>query len=227
VLFDLGNTLEYCNMAEHEVFNAIFRELGSPQRGAACIDGAIEATREDFHRRGVCQTKDNFYGFWLEWDSQVLARLGVSGDVERYAREIHARWFDNLRFHIYAEVPETLRRLRDSGLKLAVVSNGSERELEIIMKQAGLDASLFDAVVGADTFGSDKPDRRIFEGALRLLGVAPGEAAFVGDKPETDGGAAKVGMRFFWLDRKGKGGAPEWSERIESLAEMPGLVRPR
>ncbi len=151
----------------------------------------------------------------------MLERLGVAGDVARHAREIHRRWFDSLTFHLYDDAMPALRALRGAGLALAVVSNGSERELAHVMGRCGLDWDLFDAVVGADTFSSDKPDRRIFEGALERLGVSAAEAVFVGDKPETDGGAANVGMRFIWLDRRNAGGP---RERITTLAELPGLL---
>jgi putative hydrolase of the HAD superfamily len=222
VLFDLGNTLERCNLDEHEVFNRIFAQLGLPERKAGEIYAALEATRRDFQARGVHQTKENFDAFWVDWDSQVLARLGVAGDVVQHAREIHRRWFDCLTFHLYDDAMPALRAMKDAGLALAIVSNGTERELAHVMGRCGLDAGIFDAIVGADTFASDKPDRRIFEGALKRLGVSAAEAVFVGDKPETDGGAADVGMRFIWLDRRDAGGA---RERIRTLAELPGLLK--
>lgn len=217
----MGNTLLRCNKAEHEVFNALFERLGIGSKAPDDIYKALEETRLDFQRRGVHQTKESFDRFWIEWDSQVMGRLGIEGDITSYASEIHKRWFDFMTFSLYDDTISTLENLRKSGLRLAIVSNGSETELETVMGQAGLKEDYFEAIVGADTFGSDKPDRRIFEGALQRLGVNAVEAIFVGDKLETDGiGANGAGMRFVWLDRTGKGGAPEWAERIGSLDEL-------
>jgi HAD superfamily hydrolase (TIGR01549 family) len=225
VLFDLGNTLLRCDKAEHEVFNALFEMLGIGAKAPDDIYMALEETRLDFQLRGVHQTKESFDRFWIDWDSQVMRRLGIGGDIPFYAREIHKRWFDIMSFSLYGDTITTMERLRKSGLRLAIVSNGSETELDTVIGQAGLEKEYFDAIVGADTFGSDKPDRRIFDGSLKLLGVSASEALFVGDKLETDGiGAKGAGMRFVWLDRAGKGGAPEWAERIGSLAELPGLL---
>jgi putative hydrolase of the HAD superfamily len=41
-------------------------------------------------------------------------------------------------------------------------------------------------VVISEEVGFEKPDPKIFEVALKELGVKPGEAVYVGDTPETD-----------------------------------------
>lgn len=42
--------------------------------------------------------------------------------------------------------------------------------------------------------GAQKPDARLFHHALAGVGTEPSRTLMVGDRPETDGGAARIGM---------------------------------
>lgn len=71
----------------------------------------------------------------------------------------------------------------------------------------------FRVSIAAHTFGRAKPDPVIFHAACEALGVAPSEAAYVGDDLTLDvDGAQKAGMRGVWMNR---------FER-----ELPAHVRP-
>ena len=55
---------------------------------------------------------------------------------------LHARLMDlYLRLATFPEVPETLRRLKASGRKLAILSNGTPAMLEAVVRSAGLENS--------------------------------------------------------------------------------------
>ena len=59
--------------------------------------------------------------------------------------------------------------------------------------------SLFDVVVISQSEGLTKPDPLIFTRAVERIGVAPGEAMFVGDHPEIDvAGARAAGLVPVW-----------------------------
>jgi putative hydrolase of the HAD superfamily len=47
--------------------------------------------------------------------------------------------------------------------------------------------------------GSVKPDHRIFDAACASLGLAPEHVLMVGDDPQADSGAVRVGIRTFLL----------------------------
>jgi putative hydrolase of the HAD superfamily len=62
-------------------------------------------------------------------------------------------------------------------------------------------------VVVSSEAGYEKPDPRIFLTALARRGAAPEEAAHVGDRMRADvAGAAAIGVRAVWLDRRGTAG---------------------
>ena len=97
---------------------------------------------------------------------------------------------------------DALERAQRLGLRVIVVSN-SDGTAEAGMVDVGL-RPLVDAVVDSDLFGAEKPDRRIFEHALSLAGVAPGAAIHAGDLYAVDVvGAASAGIHPVLLDPYG------------------------
>lgn len=88
-----------------------------------------------------------------------------------------------------------LARLREAGLRTAIVTNGRDRFQRA--KIAAIGASrLVDAVVTSGAFGVAKPDPAIFAEALRQLRTPPGDAAVVGDHAEHDlRPARRMGLR--------------------------------
>lgn len=89
-----------------------------------------------------------------------------------------------LRFGVFPDVPETLVRLRESGLLLIVVSNW-DISLRDVLDELDLLGVLDGAVASAEV-GHAKPERAIFDAALELAGVSPEQALHVGDSPELD-----------------------------------------
>jgi putative hydrolase of the HAD superfamily len=85
---------------------------------------------------------------------------------------------------------ETLRALRNLGLRTAVVSNWDERLLPVL-DGLGL-APLVDRVFVAPQVGWRKPSRDIFLHACRQLEVEPAEALHIGDSASEDVAAARA-----------------------------------
>ena len=84
---------------------------------------------------------------------------------------------------------------------------------------------MFDVVVVSGDIGIYKPDRRIFDEAIRRAGVKNEEAMFVGDHPVNDiEGALSADMqviRMNYGDFKGKGlGKAGVTAEIESITEL-------
>jgi putative hydrolase of the HAD superfamily len=104
------------------------------------------------------------------------------------------------------------------------VTSNWDASLEGTLGELGLRAEL-DGVVSSATSGAAKPDPAIFATALRLAGVAAGEAIHVGDSLEEDiDGARGAGIEPVMLLREGAGPVPAGVRTIRSLAELPGLV---
>lgn len=80
--------------------------------------------------------------------------------------------------------------------------------------------SAFDVTVTSVEFGIKKPDPRIFEHAVSLLGVKTRDCIYVGDDPREDyEGAIRAGMEALLIDRDGR--YPDFTgNRISKLTEL-------
>lgn len=124
----------------------------------------------------------------------------------------------------FPQMVETLRLLRDRGLKLAIVTNASASFQKAAIQALNME-HMFDAIVISEAEDLRKPDRRIFDLTLRRLGVAQAEAVFVGDHPETDIlGAQNAGMRTIWKRDDYWGPCPLADAVIDELDELPAIL---
>jgi putative hydrolase of the HAD superfamily len=173
-------------------------------------------------------------------------------DVERYTGPIEA-WFesvaDELRLSerggladalVYRteslrrilvprpDAEETLRALRDRGLRLGMISNASS-EVSGLWAESAF-APFFDAVLFSADERLMKPDGRIYARMADLLEVEPADSVFVGDGAYRElQGAAEAGMTPVMIraphDEWEHEGTIGWAgPRISSLSEVLALV---
>jgi putative hydrolase of the HAD superfamily len=151
----------------------------------------------------------------------VLALAGVApspGVAAAFAELAEYQARHNLWEHVPSEVPPALRRLREMGLRLALVSNANGT-LKRKLATTGLDGH-FEVVLDSHEEGFEKPDPRLFRLALDRLGVAPAAAFHVGDLYEVDVvGARAAGLRAVLLDEAGLYAGRD-CPRVGSLAEL-------
>ena len=98
-----------------------------------------------------------------------------------------------------------LERLRGSGIKLALLTNGSAEKQWGKIRQFDL-AGFFDHIQVEGDLGFGKPDRRAFGYALAALDVEPEDAWMVGDNLLADiEGAQRAGIFAVWIDAHDSG----------------------
>ena len=100
---------------------------------------------------------------------------------------------------------ETLKWLRESGCRLALLTNGAAeiQRQKIVRFQL---EPLFDLILVEGELGFGKPDERIYRLALTELAASPPETWMVGDNLEWDvGQPQKMGMTGIWVDAAGAG----------------------
>jgi HAD superfamily hydrolase (TIGR01509 family) len=86
-----------------------------------------------------------------------------------------------------------LERFREDGLELAVATSASEKDLEPLLKQAGVQ-DLIDQSTSSDDADESKPDPDIVRAALRRVGVEAGEAVMLGDTPYDVEASGRAGV---------------------------------
>lgn len=100
---------------------------------------------------------------------------------------------------------DTLHTLRERGVQLALLTNGSAGTQRRRVEKHQL-VSLFDYILIEGEFGFGKPDERVYRHALDQLKVLSHEAWMVGDNLEWEVAIPqRLGMFAIWLDIKGAG----------------------
>jgi 2-haloacid dehalogenase len=126
----------------------------------------------------------------------------------------------------FTEVPAVLATLREAGFRTAILSNGSPRMLEALVKRSRLEG-MFDFVLSADAVGVFKTHPRVYQYALDSLGLPASAISFRSSNAWDAHGASDFGMRVVWCNRYGQRrerlpGSPDFE--IRTLAELPALL---
>ncbi len=126
----------------------------------------------------------------------------------------------------YPEVRSVLQRLKQHGMRTAILSNGSPNMLEAAVAGAGI-AKLLDAVLSVEDVGIFKPDPRVYQLAVDRLGVAAGEISFQSSNAWDAVAAATFGMRVAWCNRFGQRRerlTAQPDAELKTLDELPPLL---
>jgi len=129
----------------------------------------------------------------------------------------------------YPRTKRTLIKLKESGLKLAIVSDAPRLQVWTRLVSIGLD-DFFDAVVAFEDTKMRKPLALPFKKVLQILKVRANECLMVGDIPEKDiKGANAIGMKTCFA-RYGSTTQshikPDFSiDKIEELVRVVELLR--
>lgn len=120
--------------------------------------------------------------------TESLRQAGLPPDLAVAGYE---RMLDPTSWARYPDAPDALRRLRDAGVPVAVVSNIAW-DVRPIFTIAGIEDLVADYVLSFRE-GAMKPDEKLFRIACDRIGVDPADVLMIGDSKEADGGAAAIG----------------------------------
>ena len=131
-----------------------------------------------------------------------------------------------LQLNTYPEVPAMLRALKDRGMKLAILSNGTPSMLAAVVRNSGLD-DVFDAVLSVEEVGVYKPHPSVYALAAQRLGIAPARICFLSSNGWDAFSAKAFGFRVLWCNRFGQPAeripaAPDGE--IADLSSLPRIV---
>jgi putative hydrolase of the HAD superfamily len=206
VLFDMGATLvRYDVEFFEEVFHRILSSLNIP-KSLDDVKKAFSSAKNEAEDLNLLSSfgKMKCEEYWNRWDSLVLKHLGIAEHVE-LGKIVQSKWFDSVGCTLYPEVKDVLSELRLRGLKIGLISNGYEEEINLILEKVNLAKATLDVIVGVDTIRQVKPSPDIFKYAISKLDVKPEEAIFVGDTVDVDyRGAENAGLHALLIDRTEK-----------------------
>lgn len=186
IFFDLFFTLVVPRYEENEENNEYF-ELSISR-------GNWEAMAEDeklYHERATGKITDS-----SEIIRKILIEYGISRDksvIENIAKK-RVKRFERSLSNVENNIIKTLEYLFGNTKRMCLISNAD------VIDKAGWASSPIkkyfeDAIFSCD-IGVLKPDKRIYEIALRKMGVEPEKAMFIGDGGSEElRGAKGLGMR--------------------------------
>lgn len=159
----------------------------------------------------------------------IGTKKGIKLDRQQW-RHFAWLWYEPLSKVAKAEsnIIETLTTLKESGIKLGIVSNTfvTGSSLEKHLEQLGL-LNFFPVRVYSYEFAFRKPDIRIFKAAAEKIGEKLENIMFVGDRIKTDiKPAMKAGMHAVLKKAYTNAGKkiPNGATQINGLSELPSLI---
>lgn len=203
-------------------------------RSAAARCGHVLGERSDALAT-LWRDKQIQYTWWRTVQGRHADFWQVTGDALDFTLETMAIANAALRERLmssyltldaFPEVAGVLRRLRDAGLRTAILSNGSPAMLEAAVDGAGI-AGLFEAVISVEDVGVFKPHPRVYQLALDRLQLPAHAIAFQSSNAWDAHAASAFGMQVVWCNRYAQRmerlpGSPD--REVRSLAELPALV---
>ncbi len=128
----------------------------------------------------------------------ALAQLGIArpGLRERLMQLY-------LRLGAFPEVPAMLETLKQRGIRLAILSNGSPPMLDAMVRNSGLE-NTFDAVLSVEEVGVFKPHPSVYGLAAQRLALAPERICFLSSNGWDAYSAKAFGFRVLWCNRYGQ-----------------------
>lgn len=120
-------------------------------------------------------------------------------------------------------IPLALDRLRESGVRMGIVSGKRRRGILRSLERARL-GEYFEVLVGADDLAEHKPHPGPILRAMEALGADPARTAYVGDAPQDMMAAKRAGVRAvaclwgpFARDELALHEPDHWLERVDEL----------
>lgn len=175
VLFDFGGVI-----AEEGFREGLF-DLAD--RYGMDREAVFAAGREAVHGTGYVTGTGSEAAFW-----QALR--------ERYGFKEHdAALTDAIleRFRVRPALLQRVRELGEAGLIRAILSDQTDWLERLDARDGFFDA--FDKVYNSYRLGKSKRDPSLFDDVINDLGIAPGEALFLDDKPEVAERARERGLQ--------------------------------
>ncbi len=187
-------------------------------------DRGVNVTYEQLVRKWEALLVDVYRGRASYWPrlGELLGSLGLDGQARDELIEAAREQDRRLRVErrLFEGVETTLGRLRQAGLRLAVLSDteSSESKVRAMLAELGIEG-FFDAVITSLDIGAAKPEPTSYQAAADALGLDLARCAFVGHDMDELEGAQAAGLLTVAFNYAPGAPADRYVERFEQLFE--------
>lgn len=221
IFFDLDNTLWDFSANSKVIVEKLFYDFDLPGRGIKNFDQFFLNYKQrneflwDAYRYGRKNKEEvRFERFYV-----TLYDFGI--DNRSIAMQMAEYYIQHTR-HLKELLPGAIETLQYLNKKypLHIITNGFNEVQFFKIKNCGLQ-DFFKTITTAESANSLKPDRKIFETALRDANAFANESIYIGDSPEVDGkGALNAGMQFVWFNYNANENQYGFEKNISNLSQL-------
>ena len=226
ISFDAGDTLIHCDPPPAAIYARVLSCYGREVRVRE-VEPVFSAVRSEMllhvppggDRYSSCGGEMEWWGAFVQ---KLLRRLDHPAPWRPVVDDLYAAFASTAVWRLFPEARDTLVRLGELGMAMAVTSNWG-RKLPDVLRDHGLD-SLFRVITVSAREGVEKPSPEIFKATLDRLGIQARETVHVGDSPHEDyEGARQAGLVPVLVDRSGAF-ANDRYRRVGDLSELVDLL---
>jgi putative hydrolase of the HAD superfamily len=200
LFFDLDRTLWDFDSNNIRTFAELYDKFELARRGVSDLqEFYIQYQKinvilwEEYKYNRITKEMLNFQRF-----NDILAHYNITDSG--LAREMGTFYItvSPLKTILYPQTIETLEILHQK-YQMHIITNGFEEVQYIKIENSGL-GKYFDKIITSERAGCKKPERGIFDFALKETGANVLESIIIGDDPDADIlGASLVGMDQIWV----------------------------
>jgi putative hydrolase of the HAD superfamily len=196
LFFDLDHTLWDFDTNAMETLADVYKELDLLTAGINDFDLFCKhylhhnAILWDRYHHGYISADD------LKWKRMWRTLLEFKNGSEELARKMSGYFLDVLptKQNLFPYTHEILKHLKEKGYKLHLITNGFEKTQWRKLDNSKL-GNYFEEVITSERSNSVKPNKEIFEYALRITGAELNHSIMIGDNLDADiKGAINAGM---------------------------------
>jgi putative hydrolase of the HAD superfamily len=196
LFFDLDHTLWDFETNSKETIQELYATHHLAELGIVDFDGFYSTYSAHNHRLWDRYTKGFIKQEELRWKRVYLSLLDFKVANEPLAKEMSQAYLEILpnKKHLFPYTIEILEYLKQKDYKMHLITNGFESVQYKKIKNSGLQ-DYFIEVITSEASNSLKPQKEIFEYALRNAKATVAESIMIGDNESADiQGGINIGM---------------------------------
>ena len=196
LFFDLDHTLWDFETNSKETIQELYATHHLAELGIVDFDGFYSTYSAHNHRLWDRYTKGFIKQEELRWKRVYLSLLDFKVANEPLAKEMSQAYLEILpnKKHLFPYTIEILEYLKQKDYKMHLITNGFESVQFKKIKNSGI-ADYFTEVITSEASNSLKPQKEIFEYALKNAKATVAESIMIGDNESADiQGGINIGM---------------------------------
>ena len=211
-----------CSVYVFDAYGTLFDVHAAVRRHAAAVGPDAARVSEIWRQKQreyswVRSLMGRYLDFWTLTEQALDFALAAVPTADPAMRETLLDAYRHL--DVYAEVPKVLAALKATGVRLAILSNGSPKMLAGAAASAKID-DILDEIISVDEVRTFKTAPAVYDLVATRFRVFPGAVSFQSSNRWDVAGATVAGFRTVWLNRTGQ---PDEYADLPPAAVLPNL----